>query len=52
MFNNTITPNGFKRKVLIVEDNEINREILKATLEDDYDVIEAVNGEEGLQLLS
>ena len=52
MFNNTITPNGFKRKVLIVEDNEINREILKVTLEDDYDVIEAVNGEEGLQLLS
>lgn len=38
--------------MLIVEDNEINREILKATLEDDYDVIEAVNGEEGLQLLS
>ena len=41
-----------KRKVLIVEDNEINREILKETLEDDYDVLEAVNGEEGLNILS
>ena len=41
-----------KRKVLIVEDNEINREILKATLEDDYDVLEAANGEEGLNILS
>ena len=52
MFNNALPSNVVKRKVLIVEDNEINREILKATLEDDYDVIEAVNGEEGLQLLS
>lgn len=41
-----------KEKVLIVEDNEINREILKETLEDDYDVLEAVNGEEGLNILS
>lgn len=41
-----------KGKVLIVEDNEINREILKETLEDDYDVLEAVNGEEGLNILS
>lgn len=37
---------------MIVEDNEINREILKVTLEDDYDVLEAVNGEEGLNILS
>ena len=37
---------------MIVEDNEINREILKETLEDDYDVLEAVNGEEGLNILS
>ena len=52
MFNNALPSNGFKRKVLIVEDNEINREILKVTLEDDYDVLEAVNGEEGLNILS
>ncbi len=52
MFNNALPSNGFKRKVLIVEDNEINREILKVTLEDDYDVLETVNGEEGLNILS
>lgn len=52
MFNNALPSNVVKRKVLIVEDNEINREILKETLEDDYDVIEAVNGEEGLNILS
>ena len=52
MFNNALPSNGFKKKVLIVEDNEINREILKVTLEDDYDVLEAVNGEEGLNILS
>ena len=52
MFNNALPSNVVKRKVLIVEDNEINREILKVTLEDDYDVLEAVNGEEGLNILS
>lgn len=52
MFNNSLPSNVVKRKVLIVEDNEINREILKVTLEDDYDVLEAVNGEEGLNILS
>lgn len=52
MFNNSLPSNVVKRKVLIVEDNEINRGILKVTLEDDYDVLEAVNGEEGLNILS
>lgn len=52
MLNNALPSNVVKRKVLIVEDNEINREILKETLEDDYDVLEAVNGEEGLNILS
>ena len=52
MVNNTIVPSGIRRKVLIVEDNEINREILKETLKDDYDVLEAINGEEGLKILS
>lgn len=52
MINNVITPSGLRRKVLIVEDNELNREMLKATLEDEYDVLEAVNGEDGLQILS
>ena len=52
MINNVITPSGLRRKVLIVEDNDLNRKMLKATLEDEYDVLEAVNGEDGLQILS
>lgn len=34
--------------VLVVEDQEINRDLLGMILEDDYDVIYAENGEEGL----
>ena len=52
MINNVITPSGLRRKILIVEYNDLNREMLKATLEDEYDVLEAVNGEDGLQILS
>ena len=37
--------------VLIVEDNFINREMLKAILEDDFEVLEAENGLVGLQQL-
>lgn len=40
-----------KRKILVIEDNEINREILNAILSPNYEVIEAVNGKEGLQIL-
>lgn len=40
-----------RRKVLIVEDDELNREILSALLSDKFDVLHAENGEEGLQLL-
>lgn len=39
------------RKVLVVEDNEMNREILCALLEDDYEVLEAENGLVGLEQL-
>ena len=35
---------GTKKKVLIVEDEIINREILKRILSDDYEVLEACNG--------
>lgn len=52
MTNNDVVTKTSKRKVLIVEDNDLNREILKDALIDDYDVIEAVNGEDGLQILS
>lgn len=37
--------------VLVVEDQEINRDVLGMILEDDYDVIEAENGKEGLELI-
>ncbi len=37
--------------VLIVEDNEINRMLLTTILEDDYQVLEACNGREALDIL-
>ena len=37
--------------VLVVEDQEINRDVLGAILEDDYDVIYAENGAEGLETM-
>ena len=37
--------------VLVVEDQEINRDLLGMILEDDYDVIYAENGEEGLEAI-
>lgn len=40
-----------KRLILVVEDNQINREILCSLLEDDYELLEAENGLEGLELL-
>lgn len=40
-----------KRKILIVEDQEINRIILCNILEDDYDLLQACNGLEALNLL-
>lgn len=41
-----------KRKILIVEDDELNREILAAVLEDKYDILHAADGAEGLQMLA
>ena len=37
--------------VLVVEDQEINRDVLGMILEDDYDVLYAENGAEGLELI-
>ena len=39
-----------KRKVLVVEDNELNRDILSSFLEEKFDVFLAENGEEGLYM--
>ncbi|MGX8704525.1 MAG: response regulator, partial [bacterium] len=37
--------------VLVVDDQEINRDILKAILEDDYETLFAENGREALELM-
>jgi len=41
----------FKRQVLIVEDEEINRELLGAILENEYDLLYATNGKEALDVI-
>ena len=40
------------RKILVTEDNLMNREILKDILCDDYEVLEAENGQEALAILN
>ena len=40
-----------QKKIMIVEDNPINREILCAILSDQYEVLQAENGQEALELL-
>lgn len=40
-----------RRKVLVVEDNELNRSLLCQILDSNYDVLEAENGEEALKKL-
>lgn len=43
--------NDMKRKVLVVDDNEINRCVLAGILEQDYQIIEAADGQEALMIL-
>jgi two-component system cell cycle response regulator DivK len=38
-----------KKKILIVDDTDWNRDLLVQLLEDDYDLVQAVNGEEGVK---
>jgi CheY-like chemotaxis protein len=38
------------KKILIVEDVELNTELLLQLLEDDYELITAVDGEKGVAL--
>ena len=40
-----------KRKILIIEDNKLNQEMLSSILEDRYEIITAENGEIGLEIL-
>ena len=42
---------NMKRKVLIVDDEEINRLILQNILEPDYEVVLASNGKEALDVV-
>ena len=39
------------QKILIVDDNEINRELLKDIFEGQYDILEAGDGEEAIELI-
>lgn len=41
---------SFRRKVLVIEDNPLNREMLVELLSEEYDVYQASNGEEGLAI--
>ncbi len=49
---NTFLPSAEKRRILMVEDEFINQEILKANLADSYEIIPAFNGTEALNILS
>lgn len=40
-----------RKLILIVEDNELNREMLKEILSGEYDILEAENGKEALDIL-
>ena len=40
---------GHRRLVLVVEDQDINRDVLGMILEDEYDIIYATNGKEALE---
>ena len=42
---------GFRRKILVIEDDLMNRAMLRDFLEEAYDVIEATDGEEGMTIL-
>ena len=44
--------NDAKREVLVVEDNQLNREMLAEILSDRYQVLTACDGEEGLRCLA
>ena len=41
-----------KRTLLIIEDNDINRQFLTEILKEKYQILSATNGQEGLEILS
>lgn len=44
-------PEYHKPRVLIFDDSEMNREILREMLKDGYDILEAASGEDGLEAI-
>lgn len=44
--------NKSKERILIVDDSEFNRAILSEILQEDYEIVEADSGEEGLRMLN
>ena len=40
-----------RNKILIVDDVDINREILRSILEDEYTILEAENGNQAVQIM-
>lgn len=40
-----------KNQILIIDDSEMNRDLLRDILEADYDVLEAENGKAALDIL-
>ena len=40
-----------KRRILIVDDSEMNREILTGILEDEYDIVEAEDGKKAIAIM-
>ena len=47
----SMTTTRMPGKILIVDDDELNRMILANIFSDDYEILEASNGEEGVRLL-
>ena len=41
----------YRKRILIVDDSPMNREILRGMLEERYDICEAENGQEAMQIL-
>ena len=41
-----------KRTILVVDDVEINRDLVEAQLQSEYDILKAANGREALDLLT
>ena len=48
---NSVSISEERRRILLVEDDYVNQEMLKATLGDVYDIVIAETGEEALEII-